>query len=118
MYVDVSSIMLGEILAQLGEGSIDYTIALSHRKLSSAKKNYTMIEWEGLSMVYALQKFWHYLLGGHFKMFTNHSTLKYFVIKPVLGERSVDGYSSSKNSTLKLLSNVEDWMKAPTISLG
>jgi hypothetical protein len=38
-------------------------------------------------MVYALQKFLHYLLGGHFKMFTDHSTLKYLVNKPVLGGR-------------------------------
>jgi hypothetical protein len=38
-------------------------------------------------MVYALRKFCHYLLGGHFKIFTNHSTLKYLVNKPVLGER-------------------------------
>ena len=35
-------------------------------------------------MVYALQKFYHYLLGGHFQMFTDHSTLKYLVNKPVL----------------------------------
>jgi hypothetical protein len=33
------------------------------------------------------QKFRHYLLGKHFKMFTNHSTLKYLVNKPVLGGR-------------------------------
>ena len=38
-------------------------------------------------MVYALQKFMHYLLGGHFKMFTNHSALQYLVNKPVLGGR-------------------------------
>ena len=38
-------------------------------------------------MVYALQKFRHYLLGSHFKMFTDHSTLKYLVNKPVLGGR-------------------------------
>jgi hypothetical protein len=38
-------------------------------------------------MVYALQKFHHYLLGGHFKMFTDHSALKYLVNKPVLGGR-------------------------------
>jgi hypothetical protein len=43
-------------------------------------------------MVYALQKFIHYLLGKHFKMFTDHSTLKYLVNKPVLGGGSVDGY--------------------------
>ena len=36
-------------------------------------------------MAYMLQKFKHYLLGLHFKMFTDHSTLKYLVNKPVLG---------------------------------
>ena len=36
-------------------------------------------------MVYALQKFRHYLLGSHFKMFIDHSNLKYLVNKPVLG---------------------------------
>ena len=38
-------------------------------------------------MVYALQKFQHYLLGSQFKMYTNHSALKYVVNKPVLGGR-------------------------------
>ena len=38
-------------------------------------------------MVYALQKFRHYLLGGQFKMFIDHSALKYLVNKPVLGGR-------------------------------
>jgi hypothetical protein len=38
-------------------------------------------------MVYALQKFKHYLLGKHFKMFIDHSALKYLVNKPVLGGR-------------------------------
>jgi hypothetical protein len=38
-------------------------------------------------MVYALQKFKHYLLGKHFKMFTDHFALKYLVNKPVLGGR-------------------------------
>ena len=37
-----------------------------------------------MAMVYALQKFKHYLLGVHFEMFTNHSTLKYLVNKPML----------------------------------
>ena len=44
-----------------------------------------MMEHEGLARVYALHKFHHYLLGGNFKMFTNHSTLKYIVNKPMLG---------------------------------
>jgi hypothetical protein len=49
--------------------------------------NYTTTEREGLDMVYALQKFRHYLLAGQFKMFTDHSALKYLVNKPVLGGR-------------------------------
>jgi hypothetical protein len=36
-------------------------------------------------MVYALQKFRHYLLRQHFKMFTYHSGLRYLVNKLVLG---------------------------------
>jgi hypothetical protein len=38
-------------------------------------------------MVYALQKFRHYLLGQHFNMFTDHSSLRYLVNKLVLGGR-------------------------------
>jgi hypothetical protein len=38
-------------------------------------------------MFYALQKFRNYLLGSHFKFFTDHSALKYLVNKPVLEVR-------------------------------
>jgi hypothetical protein len=87
VHVDASYIALGEVLAQLGVGDIDHLLSFSRRKLSIAEINYTTTEREGLSMVYALQKFHHYLLGGHFNMFTDHSTLNYLVNKPVLGGR-------------------------------
>jgi hypothetical protein len=83
--IDAYSISLGIISAQLEEGGIYYPIAFESRKLSSAERNYMTIEREGLVMVYVLQKFRHYLLGSHFKMFTDHSTLKYLVNKAVLG---------------------------------
>jgi len=38
-------------------------------------------------MVYALQKFRHYLLRGYFKFFTDHFTIKYLVNKPMLEGR-------------------------------
>ena len=72
-------------MVQPGEGDIDHQIAFASWKLPSAEKNYTMTEREGLEMVYALQKFRHYLLGGHFKMFIDHFALKYLVNKLVLG---------------------------------
>jgi hypothetical protein len=85
VHVDALAIALGAILAQLGIGELDHTIAFSRRKLSESEQNYNTTEREGLVMVYALQKFRHYLLAKNFKMFTNHLALKYLVNKPVLG---------------------------------
>jgi hypothetical protein len=85
VHVDASSISLGAVLAQPREGCIDHPISFASRKLSTTEINYTTTEREGLAMVYALQKFCHYLLGGHFKMFNDHSMLKYLVNKPVFG---------------------------------
>ena len=103
VHVDASSIALGIVLTQPGEGGIDHPIAYSSINLSTAEKNYTTTEREGLAMVYALQKFRHYLLGAPFKMFTDHSSLKYLVNKPVLEEGSVDGYSCFRSMILNSL---------------
>eukprot|EP00253_Pinus_taeda_P021031 PITA_21031 len=87
VHVDTSCIALGAVLTQADEGELDHPIAFTSRRLSKAEKNYSTTECKGLAMVYVLQKFRHYLLGGHFKMYTNHSTLKYLVNKTVLGGR-------------------------------
>jgi hypothetical protein len=76
VHVYSSSIELGVILAQPGEGELDHPIAFASRKLSESEKNYNTTEREGLAMVYVLEKFRHCLLGKHFKICTNHSTLK------------------------------------------
>jgi hypothetical protein len=57
-------------------------------------------------MVYSLQKFRHYLLGSHFKLYIDHSTLIYLVNKSVLGGgggggESAGGYCYSKSIILK-----------------
>jgi hypothetical protein len=85
VHVDTSTIALGAILAQPRARDLDHPIAFASRKLSDSEQNYNTIERKGLAMVYALQKFRHYLLGKHFKMFTDHSALKYLVNKLVLG---------------------------------
>ena len=77
-------VALDVVLMNPGEGSIYHPIAFSSRNLSTTENNYTMTEREGLAMVYALQKFRYYFLGGHFKMYTGLSALKYLVNKPVL----------------------------------
>ena len=100
--MDASSIALGIVLTQLGDGAIDHPIEFASRKLATTKKNYTTTEREGIAMVYALIKFRHYILGGHFKMFTDHSALKYLVNKPVWGGEST-GVSYFNILTLKSL---------------
>jgi hypothetical protein len=76
--------VLGVILIQAGEGSLDHPICFVSFKLSQDECKYTTIEREGLAMVYALQKFRNYSLGSHFNFFTDHSSLKYLVNKPML----------------------------------
>ena len=66
---------------------MDHPIAFASIKLSETEHNYNTTEREGVAMVYALQKFRHYLLGKHFKIFTDQLALKYLVNKPVLGGR-------------------------------
>eukprot|EP00253_Pinus_taeda_P005110 PITA_05110 len=70
------------------------------QQLSKDEKNYSITDREVLAMVYALQNR-HYLLGGHFKMYTNHSSLKYVVNKPLLGGTYADGFYCFKNMTLR-----------------
>jgi hypothetical protein len=66
---------------------LDHPITFGSRKLSDLEQNYNMTEREGPTVVYALQKFKHYLLGKKINMFTYHSALKYLVNKPMLGGR-------------------------------
>jgi hypothetical protein len=54
-HVDASSIALGSILPQLGEGDIDHPISCARRKFSITKNKYTIMEREGLVIVYSLE---------------------------------------------------------------
>ena len=102
VHVDASSVALVMVLMHPGEGVIDHLIYFARIKLSTAEKNYTTTERDGIAMVSALQKFRHYLLGGHFKMYNDHSALKYLVNKPVLGGgTSASGFSSFMNLILR-----------------
>ena len=82
---------------------MDHPIEFTSRKLSKAEKNYSTTECEGLAMIYALKKFRNYLLGEYFKIYTDHSVLKYLVNKHVLGGIFVGDCYCSRSMILKLL---------------
>jgi hypothetical protein len=87
VHVDALAIALGAILAQRRARYLDHSVAFVSRKLSELEQNYNTAKREGLAMVYALQKFRHYLLGKDFKIFKDHSAMRYLVKKLVLGGR-------------------------------
>jgi len=84
VHIDASVVSLGVILAQHGEGTLAHPVYFTSHKLSQVELKYTATKREWLAMVYALQKFRHYLLGIHFNFFTDHYNLKYLVNKPML----------------------------------
>ena len=75
------------MLAQNPTGKTDQSIAYASRLLSKAEKNYTTIEKEALAMVYAVNKFHHYLLGNRFIFYVNHLALQYLVNKSQVSSR-------------------------------
>ena len=62
---------------------MDYPIVYNSIKLKKYERNYSTIEREALGMVFALQKYRHYLLANPFIFYTNHQALKYLVNKPL-----------------------------------
>ena len=61
---------------------MDFPISYLHHQLISAERSYTTTEFKGLSMVYAVNKFWHYQLANKFIFFVDHHALLYLVNKP------------------------------------
>ena len=80
VHIDASNYAIGCILAQPHEGNMDLPVSYAtSRQLNSAKKNYTTTEREGLAMIYAVKKFWHYLSANPFVFYVDPL---YLVNKP------------------------------------
>ncbi len=82
MHIDASNFVLGVILGQNPDNTIDRPIYHASRLMNSAQKNYTTTENEDLTMIYVVKKFKHYLLENSFIFFVVHQALLYLVNKP------------------------------------
>ena len=88
IFTDASGYAIGAVLAQ-DDGNGLRPIAFESRKLNSAERNYPIHEQELLAIIHALKTWRHYLHGQHFKVVTDHNSLKYLQTQPNLSPRQV-----------------------------
>jgi hypothetical protein len=82
-----SLLAIGVMLAQNPTSKYDQFIIYASRLLNKTKHNCITIDREALTMVNALHKLKHFLLGNKFVFYVNHMTLVYLVNKPHVSKR-------------------------------
>lgn len=73
---DASDVGIGGFIFQELDGA-NKVIAYASRSLSKAERNYSVTERELLSLIFLLDKFRPYIEGTHFKVITDHSSLRW-----------------------------------------
>lgn len=73
---DASDQAVGAVLSQV-QGGVERVIAYGSKALSKAEKKYCVTRKELLAVVYFCQHFRYYLLGRHFKLRSDHSSLQW-----------------------------------------
>src|SRR5439155_17834329 len=73
---DASDFALGAVLSQWDpEKEREWVVAFASRAMSPAEKNYNATHREGLAVIWAINKFFRYLQGRHFNLYTDHAAL-------------------------------------------
>lgn len=75
---DASSTGLGSVLLQNGQ-----PVAYASRALTETETRYAQIERELLAIVYACEKFSHYIYGSKTLVYTDHKPLESVLLKPL-----------------------------------
>ena len=73
---DASQSGIGAVLSQVQNGT-EKVIAYASRSLTKAERRYSVTRLEMLAVVTFMRHFRHYLLGRHFVLRTDHSSLKW-----------------------------------------
>ncbi len=78
LQADASQVGAGAVLLQTGENGLDYPVSFFSRKFNTYQKNYSVIEKEALSLIWALQFFDVYVGGGMpIEVFSDHNPLTF-----------------------------------------
>ncbi|BET00273.1 multicellular organismal development [Nesidiocoris tenuis] len=76
LHTDASAYGLGAVLIQVLDGE-PRVIAYASKSLTKPQQNYSATERECLAVVWGIEKFRAYLEGTHFKVYTDHHSLKW-----------------------------------------
>lgn len=84
---DASRVGVGGVLYQIDDNGNERPISFVSKKLSGAQRNYTVTELECLAAVFSVMKFRPYIEGSHFKIVTDHSSLRWLMSQRDLSGR-------------------------------
>ncbi|XP_039443104.1 uncharacterized protein K02A2.6-like [Culex pipiens pallens] len=77
LYVDASPVGLGAVLTQRNQDNTPRIVSFASKGLTKAERVYPQTQREALAVVWAVEKFYSYLFGTFFTIYTDHKTLEY-----------------------------------------
>eukprot|EP00253_Pinus_taeda_P013423 PITA_13423 len=83
---DASDTAIGAVLGQ-EENNLPYAIYFISKNMTPAELNYTVTEKEFLAVIYAINKFRHYITGYTTFVHIDHSAIKYLMNKSITNAR-------------------------------
>jgi hypothetical protein len=83
---DASDTAIGAVLGQ-EEDHLPYAIYFISKNMSPVELNYTVTEKEFLAVIYAINKFRHYITSYSTFVHTDHLAIKYLMNKPITNAR-------------------------------
>ncbi len=87
LYTDASDVAIGGMLAQESSKKLIRPVAFYSKTLSSAERNYSVTDREGLAVIRCITKWRYYLLGKRFLLFVDHRALTFMYMKTHLTGR-------------------------------